>query len=96
MGVFATLAIRLCVVAMQVLGDHLVYRYEMQEVLGKGSFGQVVKAYDHKTCSYVAVKIIRNKKRFVITLLGHIKNLVGDHPFSKKWVGRVYLIKTIT
>lgn len=51
------------IASLQVLGDHLVYRYEMQEVLGKGSFGQVVKAYDHKTCSYVAIKIIRNKKR---------------------------------
>ncbi len=47
----------------QVLGDHLVYRYEMQEVLGKGSFGQVVKCYDHKTGGSIAVKIIRNKKR---------------------------------
>lgn len=43
--------------------DHMVYRYEILEVLGKGSFGQVVKCYDHKTDQMVAVKIIRNKKR---------------------------------
>ena len=48
---------------MQVMGDHLEYRYEIQEVLGKGSFGQVVKALDHKTEETVAIKIIRNKKR---------------------------------
>ena len=48
---------------MQVLHDHLVYRYEILEVLGKGSFGQVVKCYDHKTDLMVAVKLIRNKKR---------------------------------
>ena len=48
---------------LQVLGDHLVYRYEILEVLGKGSFGQVIKAHDNKTGQYVAVKIIRNKKR---------------------------------
>lgn len=32
--------------------------------MGKGSFGQVCKCYDHKTKKYIAVKIIRNKKRF--------------------------------
>lgn len=39
-------------------------RYEVLETLGKGSFGQVVKAFDHKTQSFVALKCIRNKKRF--------------------------------
>lgn len=48
------------------MGDHMVYRYEIQEVLGKGSFGQVVKALDHKTGQTVAIKIIRNKKRYEI------------------------------
>lgn len=48
--------------------DHMVYRYEILEVLGKGSFGQVVKCYDHKTDQMVAVKIIRNKKRYCTAL----------------------------
>lgn len=47
-----------------VMGDHLAYRYEVVDVLGKGSFGQVVRCVDHKTGALVAVKIIRNKKRF--------------------------------
>ncbi|KAJ5108347.1 hypothetical protein N7456_005022 [Penicillium angulare] len=47
-----------------VMGDHLAYRYEAVDVLGKGSFGQVVRCVDHKTGALVAVKIIRNKKRF--------------------------------
>lgn len=45
-------------------GDHLAYRYEVVDLLGKGSFGQVVRCIDHKTGILVAVKIIRNKKRF--------------------------------
>lgn len=47
-----------------VLGDHLAYRHEVVDVLGKGSFGQVVRCIDHKTGQLVAIKIIRNKKRF--------------------------------
>ncbi|PZD31840.1 SPS1, serine threonine protein kinase [Pyrenophora tritici-repentis] len=47
-----------------VLGDHLAYRYEVVDVLGKGSFGQVVRCIDHKTGGLEAIKIIRNKKRF--------------------------------
>ena len=53
--------------------DHLAYRYEVLKVIGKGSFGQVVKAYDHKEHHHVAVKMVRNEKRFhrqVCTELG--------------------------
>ncbi|KAI8616699.1 kinase-like domain-containing protein [Chytriomyces sp. MP71] len=44
--------------------DHIAYRYEMISLLGKGSFGQCVKCFDHKLKRHVAVKVIRNKKRF--------------------------------
>lgn len=45
-------------------GDHFAYRYEIVDVLGKGSFGQVLRCIDYKTGGLVAVKVIRNKKRF--------------------------------
>ncbi|KAI9222352.1 kinase-like domain-containing protein [Blastocladiella britannica] len=44
--------------------DHISYRYEILEILGKGSFGQVVRAFDHRAQIPVALKIIRNKRRF--------------------------------
>lgn len=47
-----------------VPGDHLAYRYEIVDILGKGSFGQVLRCIDHKLGKLVAIKIIRNKKRF--------------------------------
>lgn len=34
------------------------------DFLGKGSFGQALRCYDHKTDEIVAVKIIKNKERY--------------------------------
>lgn len=48
---------------VQVLHDHIAYRFEVLEVIGKGSFGQVLKCLDHKNNELVAIKMIRNKKR---------------------------------
>ena len=67
-----------------VEGDHLAYRYEVIDLLGKGSFGQVVRCIDHSTGILVAVKIIRNKKRF------HQQALVEVNILQKlkEWVCR--------
>lgn len=47
-----------------VTGDHIAYRYEIQHILGRGSFGQVCMCFDHKSKEQVAMKIIRNQIRF--------------------------------
>lgn len=60
---------------IKVLHDHIAYRYEIKEVIGKGSFGQVVKCFDHKMGQPVALKIIRNKKRFHHQALVEVKIL---------------------
>lgn len=46
-------------------GEKFLDRYEIDSLIGKGSFGQVVKAYDHVEQCNVAVKIIKNKKPFL-------------------------------
>jgi dual specificity tyrosine-phosphorylation-regulated kinase 2/3/4 len=62
--------------------DHLAYRYEVTDTLGKGSFGQVLNCRDHCTGESVAIKIIRNKKRFHHQALVEIKILDN----LRKWV----------
>ena len=68
-------------------GDHLMYRYEVVDLLGKGSFGQVVRCVDHKTGGLVAIKIIRNKKRFhqqalvEVNILQKIREWVSPLPY---------------
>lgn len=44
--------------------DHIAYRYEIRGFLGKGSFGIALKCYDHKLKEEVALKIIKNKKKY--------------------------------
>lgn len=55
--------------------DHLAYRYEVMSLLGRGSFGQVLQCRDHKTGKAVAIKLIRNKKRFHHQALVEVKIL---------------------
>lgn len=43
--------------------DHISYRFEIASRCGKGSFGQVLKCFDHKKKEFAALKILRNKKR---------------------------------
>lgn len=47
-----------------VIHDHIAYRYEVLKIIGKGTFGVVLQAYDHKTLKSVALKVIRNQTRF--------------------------------
>ena len=47
-----------------VLGDHVGYRYEIVDFLGKGSFGTALACFDHKEKKACAVKIVKNKKKY--------------------------------
>lgn len=73
---------------LHVPHDHIVYRYEVLKVIGKGSFGQVVKAYDHKSHQHVALKMVRNEKRFhrqaqeEIRILEHLKKQDKDNTMN--------------
>lgn len=46
-------------------GEKWLDRYVVDSLIGKGSFGQVVKVYDSVDQEYVAIKVIKNKKPFL-------------------------------
>lgn len=77
--------------------DHIAYRYEIQKGIGKGSFGQVFKCFDHKFQTVVALKILRNKKRLHkqgLIEAGLLEKLKNHDPEDKKNV--VKIIESIT
>ena len=51
-------------ISILVTDCNFIVRYEIECVLGKGSFGQVVKAIDLETNEDVAIKVIKNKPAF--------------------------------
>jgi dual specificity tyrosine-phosphorylation-regulated kinase 2/3/4 len=63
-----------------VFGDHLGYRYEIKDLLGCGTFGQVFHCFDYKRKQNVAVKIIR--KKMIYRRAGELENKIL-HELSK-------------
>ena len=57
---------------------------QILKVLGKGSFGQVLKCFDHRNGTQIALKIVRNEKRFTrqaaeeIRILEHLRRQDRD------------------
>ncbi|XP_064595679.1 dual specificity tyrosine-phosphorylation-regulated kinase 1A-like isoform X8 [Liolophura sinensis] len=72
-------------------GEKWMDRYEIDSLIGKGSFGQVVKAFDRMDQEQVAIKIIKNKKPFLNQ--AHIEvrllELMNKHDAENKY----YIVK---
>ncbi|CAK9303937.1 unnamed protein product [Gordionus sp. m RMFG-2023] len=77
-------------------GEKWFNRYQIHSLIGKGSFGQVVKAYDFVEREYVAIKIIKNKKPFLnqaeieVRLL-ELMNQVDDD--NQNYFGKNFIVK---
>ena len=75
-------------------GELFYGRYRIKERIGKGSFGQVVRAEDIESKREVAIKIIKSKKPFLmqakteIELLTHLweKDPEDQHNVGKFWL----------
>lgn len=76
-----------------MLNDHIAYRYELIEYLGKGSYGQVFKVFDHKKKEMLALKIIKNKKRYYNQAQIEIKILLAIRENDPENISNIVKIK---
>lgn len=69
-------------------GDVICDRFQLGKVIGKGSFGQVVQAFDLQSSQMTALKIIKGKKAFFqqaqteIEILQHLNRKDPDDKFG--------------
>lgn len=67
------------------VGDHINYRYQVESKLGRGAFGDCWMVFDHKTKQRVALKVIRNERRFLnqgkveVNILETLSDQAADH-----------------
>lgn len=83
--------------------DVFANRYEIEHLIGKGSFGQVVRAYDNVSRCPVAIKIIKNRKAFYdqahveVKLLKLIRSYQNgrerDHSDLQELVGKSNIVE---
>eukprot|EP00736_Rhodelphis_marinus_P006601 Rmarinus@m.19088 len=66
-------------------------RYKLVKVIGKGSFGQVVRAFDTKTNEEVAIKIIKGRKAFLMQARTEVKIL--EFLNKHDWMGQSCVVR---
>lgn len=68
------------------LNLHSRVRYLILDILGQGTFGQVVKCQNMKTHEVVAVKVVKNKPAYFnqsmmeVTILELVRCVLHRHP----------------
>jgi dual specificity tyrosine-phosphorylation-regulated kinase 2/3/4 len=64
-----------------ITNDHIGFRYEIVNSIGKGAFGEVIQVFDHCDKKTVAIKIVKNQlkisaqARTEINILNHINSI---------------------
>jgi len=74
-------------------GETWMDRYQIDSLIGKGSFGQVCKAYDLQEKEFVAIKIIKNKKPFLNQAKIEVKLLELMNKQDPE--GKYYIVKLL-
>jgi len=74
-------------------GDNINYRYEILDKLGGGAFSDVYKCKDHKNNSNIALKAIKNEKRFNKCAEYEYNLLKKINDYEEKCVNIIHLNK---
>ncbi|CAI2382352.1 unnamed protein product [Moneuplotes crassus] len=72
--------------------DMIAYRYEIRRLLGKGSFGIVFKCYDYKEKDFIAVKVVKCKKKLQkqgMVEVGLLKHLKENDKYDRMNIVRI-------
>ena len=70
----------------------IAYRYDIIRTLGKGSFGVVFKWYDYKEKDFIALKVVRCKKKLQkqgLVEVGLLRHLKENDPEDKKNIVKI-------
>ncbi|VEU21170.1 DEKNAAC102053 [Brettanomyces naardenensis] len=73
-----------------VPGDHIQYRYEICQQMGKGTFGSVISARDHKSGRVVALKIVKNHMEWSLQAVNEVKFLKKFSELGSRNIIRYY------
>lgn len=83
-------------------GTNLVYRYLILDILGQGTFGQVVKCQNMKTHEVVAVKVVKNKPAYFnqsmmeVTILELVSVMVIYRVFVRAYTHQLHETRSST
>ena len=75
-----------------IINDHILHKYQILKILGKGSFAQVVSCLDHQTGKKVAIKINRNTEidhKFAEQEAKLLKFLMEEDPLDQHNIVRM-------
>ena len=75
------------------MGDHIAYRYEIVSSINQGSFGEVLKVWDHKRGEMQALKVVRRSSELLRQTYVEMKVLMHLQERDRSDMGGVVRVR---
>ena len=72
------------------INDHIIYRFQILKLLGKGSFSTVNKVYDYKNNTTIAIKMITNTNTITNTIPNEVTILSNLKKKEQNYITKLY------